>query len=205
MEKRTKKTLTDEQIERQYKEKKAAWLKRNGFDERGYTCIITGETFSIKDELKEKGYLYDPVLRWHKADDIEEEYKDRYITININDFAEFNIWGKPSYKRDMLDSLNKAITGNEKSFDSEWIGEVGEVLENVKVKVIKKLTFQGRYGVTTLLSFVTEEGNILNWFTSTFPRFNLGDEAIIKTTIIKKHDEYKGEKSTVILRPKFNR
>ena len=37
----------------EYSEKKAKWFEENGFNKDGVTYVVTGDSYSIKDELKE--------------------------------------------------------------------------------------------------------------------------------------------------------
>ena len=86
---------------------------------------------------------------------------------------------------------------------STWIGEVGDKLKDIKVKLTRKYNFNGKYGVTTVYNFVTEDGNNLTWFSSTYQPYDIGEWVKIKYTTIKDHSEYKGVKSTIITRTKL--
>lgn len=81
---------------------------------------------------------------------------------------------------------------------SEWVGEPKQRTE-FDVTLEFRRTFEGYYGLTTLMKFVTDEGNILTWFTSSPADLTAGEKARIKATI-KEHDEYDGEKQTKVTR-----
>lgn len=187
--------------EKEFAETKKEWLAHNGFSEDGYTYIVTGNSFSIKDELKAAGWRYDPVLKWHKAD--PTGYEDRVIKFHVDQLFEFSAWGKGHYILGCKEIVDKALAATQPEVHSEWIGEVGEKIKGIKVQLVRKYTTETRYGLNTLYSFQTEEGNILNWWTTTFQAVEVGDWVTIKYATIKKLDTYKDVKNTVITRAKL--
>ena len=48
---------------------KSEWLKINGFSDDGVAYLIAGNSYPIKDALKEAGYKFSPLLRWHGPTD----------------------------------------------------------------------------------------------------------------------------------------
>ena len=44
---------------------KTEWLEMNGFSEYGVTYLVLGNSYPIKDDLKENGFKFSPLLRWH--------------------------------------------------------------------------------------------------------------------------------------------
>ena len=186
-------------MEAEYEHKKAVWLETHGFAEDGSSYIITGETYSIKDELKEAGFRFDPVLLWHRAS--IEGYEDRAIKIKVDDFFEFSAWGDGHYKIGAKEKIQALLAENEDYSHSEWVGEIGDHIKNEKVTLKRKGSFSGRYGLTNVYTFENEIGSIYTWFTSTFLNKEIDETFYIKGTI-KKHDEYKGVKTTVLTRVK---
>lgn len=81
---------------------------------------------------------------------------------------------------------------------SEWVGEPKQRRE-FDVTLDFRTSFEGYYGLTTIMKFVTEDGNILTWFTSSPADLDVGDTVRIKATI-KDHDTYEGEKQTKVNR-----
>jgi hypothetical protein len=82
----------------------------------------------------------------------------------------------------------------------EWVGEVKkrEVFE--KLTVVRMQYIDGQWGVTTLVTFENEPGDLIKWFSSkSLDDLNEGDVIDLKATV-KKHDEYKGTKQTLINR-----
>lgn len=86
-----------------------------------------------------------------------------------------------------------------KNCPNEYVGEVGERLE-MTVKVLSKKGFFSDFGYSRRYSLQTPEGNRLTWFTSGTKEFDEGDEIKMKFRV-KKFNEYKGMKSTIITRP----
>ena len=85
----------------------------------------------------------------------------------------------------------------------EWVGEVKVRQDFTGLTVLSMRYLEGRYGTTTLVTFEDEPGNLLKWFASVeLDDINKGDIVNIRATV-KKHDEYKGVKQTLITRAKI--
>jgi hypothetical protein len=87
---------------------------------------------------------------------------------------------------------------------SEFVGTVKsrETFKNVTLDFVTG--YETDYGYTTVLKFLTEEGNLLVWkSTSTdVSRQDVGKKYDLTGTV-KAHDEYKGQKQTMVLRCKL--
>lgn len=179
------------------------WLDENGFNADEITYIYIGaDSYQIKDELKDAGFRFSANLKWHKATK-DEKYADHLIEVKLSDIAEWGAWGKASFNRDAQKIVEEKIAAVQPKSTSEWIGKVGDKLKDIKVQLTRKYSFDGKYGVTTVYNFVTEDGNNLTWFSSTYQPYDIGEWMKIKYTTIKDHNEYKGVKSTVITRTKL--
>jgi hypothetical protein len=83
---------------------------------------------------------------------------------------------------------------------NEFLGSIGDKLElPVTLKSIRFI--DGNYGVTSLYSFVTDDGHLVKWFSSRAV-FRDGDvdRSFTLRGTVKAHDEYNGTKSTVLTR-----
>lgn len=102
----------------------------------------------------------------------------------------------PVYYRAHNEAKERANKSN------EWLGEVGQKLPPTKVKCTSVQPIQTDYGVTKLTRMEDDKGNSLVWFNSGH-NFGLDkdEEATIEGTV-KKHDDYKGRKQTVLIRVK---
>lgn len=89
---------------------------------------------------------------------------------------------------------------------SEFQGVVGQKITIPDVKLVDTHGFDSQYGWSELLTFSDKQGNYYKWFTNTRAKLNLavGDVVAIVATV-KKHDEYKGAKSTVVTRAKVTK
>jgi hypothetical protein len=76
----------ERKMKAEFAENERTWKLQNGWSEAGSTWIITGDSYSIKEELKQAGFHYDPVLRWHKAE-FDEKYADRLIEIKLDEVS----------------------------------------------------------------------------------------------------------------------
>ena len=176
---------------------KEKWLEINKFNAEGDTYIITGETYSIKDKLREAGFRYDPTLLWHGPD--PAGYEDRCVKVNINEICEFGFDGNAHFLLDAKNIINKKVANDLVYESSEWVGEPGERLKDTEVTLVKKACFMGKFGLTNVYTFQDLDGNIYTWFTTTSLVKEVKDVFKIRATI-KKHDEYKGTKTTVLTR-----
>lgn len=72
----------------------------------------------------------------------------------------------------------------------------------VKATLMNQREIEGGYGCTTMMKFVSDDGNVLTWFASgSFEEgtWVIGDSYILAGTV-KKNEEYQGLKQTVLTR-----
>ena len=85
---------------------------------------------------------------------------------------------------------------------SEWVGDIKERIEIAgRVEFVRD--FDGAYGVTTLIKWRDDAGNVCAWFASGCWDVAKGDRIAGKGTV-KKHDEYQDTKQTVFTRCKID-
>jgi hypothetical protein len=97
----------------------------------------------------------------------------------------------------------KEAKRKEKAKDSEFVGELGERVRDIPVTIqLAKSLGYGQFGETFLFKFVTDEGDILSWFSSSCPAGQAG-ERVALTATIKKHNEFNGVNETVVTRAKL--
>jgi hypothetical protein len=82
--------------------------------------------------------------------------------------------------------------------ESAYFGEVGKRYD-ISATVTRVHYTEGGYGVITLLVVTDAEGHCFKWFASGSKEVNVGDAVEIRGTV-KKHEEYKGAKETVLTR-----
>jgi hypothetical protein len=82
--------------------------------------------------------------------------------------------------------------------NSEYVGKVGERIKGLEVVVTFVKQFESEWGVSTLHKFKDAEGNSFTWFSSS-KVLELGQKYRMNAGV-KKHEEYKEEKQTVLTR-----
>lgn len=172
------------------------WLESNAFDKDGYTYLIYGNTYPIKDELKSAGCKFSQELKWHgpAAIDVPEDC-----------FVEKIHWSNVYYwSEDMLNML-RTEKGNEflnsiftSHVDGEYIGEVGERLRNMPAVLERKTECDGKYGWAILYQFNVNGAQCV-WFTQKELNLEEGAECILTGTV-KKQDVYRNTKTTYLNR-----
>lgn len=81
--------------------------------------------------------------------------------------------------------------------NSSHVGEVGKRM-NIKVTVLDRRICESHFGTTSLHRMIDESGNILKWFASNC-ELEIGRTYQMKATV-KKHDEFRGVKETLVTR-----
>ena len=198
-----------ERIE-ELKSKLPEMLMDKGFNAEGKVYAATGDTYSIKDELKEAGAYWKPRLNsW-----IFTEPHPEYNTVEIS-------WEEviePNYEGGWLDwkdinpseLIQSKLPKVEKPV-SQYVGEVGKRLE-AEVTLVDVFgfwvpSFTPWRGTDTKMVYKFEDasGNILVWFTTGYGldanQYPQGSSLKIRGTV-KEHSEYKGDKQTVLQRVK---
>lgn len=109
----------------------------------------------------------------------------------------------PAYQRDGV-----APTKKEDEIPQVHLGEVGKRDEFSALKITYMKSFNGEYGVSTLVKFDAGKG-VLNWWASDsvdtepyYSAYESGKEVTIKATV-KRHSEYQGKPVTELTRVKL--
>ena len=87
--------------------------------------------------------------------------------------------------------------------NNRHLGTVGDKHEFGSVIVDFVRTIDGYYGQTTLTKFLTQEGDLLVWFRSGHKTDLIQGQELKLSGKVKKHDDYKGRKQTVLTRGKI--
>lgn len=198
-----KEQARQEKIQKNIDEKPAlvqAFYKKNGFNENGETYIVLGNSYDIKDELKEKGFKYDPVMKWHGP----EAFSYKTVKANFDDIFSWNDkYGVGNWKESSYDFLNNLIKSAENSeADGKYFGEVKERLRNLELSLVERYKSENAYGISECLTFKDADDNYFSWWTSTFPQGDIGQTFHVTGTV-KAHNAYKGKKITVLTRCKL--
>jgi hypothetical protein len=81
---------------------------------------------------------------------------------------------------------------------SEYVGSIGERIKGLELTVTFVKQFESEWGVSTLHKFKDDTGNVFTWFSSS-KVLELGNKYRMNAGV-KKHEEYKEEKQTVLTR-----
>ena len=179
--------------------KKAKWLGANGFTPEGTTYCIIGDTYSIKDTLKNAGFKYSPLLNWHGSEyiDLPDGYK--FAEVSFNNLYQWNQLTHIAVQLPEADAFMKKIFTVDKPLStSEYFGTPGERYKEIPAILTSKSQFSGYYGLTNIYNFISN-GNILTWMTTTVLTLPV-NTAVKLTFTVKKHEIYKEEKITQISR-----
>lgn len=191
----------EQKMKAEYANKREKWLEENCFNENLTTFVyFPADSFEVKDSLKDAGFKFNRSLLWHIAN-IPEGYEDKVVEITLDQVAEIGAWGEGCYRpnaRTFVDDMLKNCRPIEES-TSEWLFEEKEKFYDYAVVLKSVRGMETRFGWTTLIKFEDDHGNILDWWTSTDVKAEVGDRVLLTGTV-KSHNEYKGVKSTTVTR-----
>lgn len=158
-----------------------------------------GNTFEIKDQLKEQGCKFNPAFGWYNSHPID--VPEGYGLVSIN-FYDVYTWFPLSKRFDLNDKAKEIADAAKATLEpeshSEYIGEIKERLRDLKVTLTAIRSFDGFYGTSFIYTFEYGE-DILVWMTSSCKDIEVGEECLLTGTV-KSHDEYKGVKQTKLSR-----
>lgn len=167
-----------------------------GFGE-GYITIFQGNTYDVKETLKEAGARYTRFWGWGIAGGQEVPEIEGIKSVRLD-------WSAVGRDDEVLKSDEEVSAAVEKLMyepsSSKFQGSVGERIKGLLVKVVKNITIQGYYGFSHVHNFEDEEGNVYAWITAS-KDLPVGNVYWLDGTI-KDHKTYKGVDETVLTRCK---
>jgi hypothetical protein len=185
----------EEKMKAEFVKEKEKWLAGNGFSEEG-TYVLTGDTYSIKDQLKEDGWKFDKVLLWHKKE--AGDYEDRAVFVPIDEVITFTAWGKGVYKTEATDYMKEIFHKDDAPAEaSEWFEDTR--VSKVAVTLTKKGSYMGRYGLSYVYTFRDDDKHVCVWFTAKDLPLKEGDKATLSGNV-KDRKEYQGTYQTIVTR-----
>lgn len=166
-------------------------LVNAGFGKEGETYVIyrvKGETFSIKDQLKELGCKFKPGIGWFAPTKLEGYDCQRLEESEVLDDVPFIQWKDKS----TLEGLCEVEPS-----PSKWQGNVGDRLD-IEVHIDRQIQGVGYMGKTSYLYLMSDKDkNVYKWSSSCF--YVEGEDVHFKATV-KDHTEYNGIHQTVLTR-----
>lgn len=207
LDERTRKRAEKKRLERvaELKANLTEHMKEKGFNESGKMYVTIGNTYEIKDQLREAGAKWEPRFRSWVFSEKPEEFDT--IELSFDEVCEVNeMAGQIEYKDiDFISLIESKLPAPE--IVSEYVGEKGKRLEFKATledwRSWEVPSYSG-WGTDTkvLYKFRDESGNILIWCTTGYgvdSKIKKGDKIILRGTV-KNHSEYKGEKQTELQR-----
>ena len=186
----------------------------NNFNENGKQYAVYGNTYPIKEELKEAGAKWNAHLNaWVFA-----EKPSQYKTVEI-DYREYMFISDYLENLDVLNSfrsdsqkgveLVKSKIPQEEIKESQWVGNVGDKLE-IEVTLDRVISFKvaGIYNTMEtrfVYSFTDKDGNVFTWMTGSGALLDYETKTITIKGTVKAHTEYKDVKQTNLQRVKMVR
>lgn len=114
----------------------------------------------------------------------------------------------PFYRREIEKQVAKAKQASQfaqQALSSNYVGEVGDRLYGIHVSVLSHQELESNFGMTNLFRFQDDKGNVYSWFGTGAAAYGMevGNDYVISASV-KKHQEYKGRKETILTRVKID-
>lgn len=207
LDERARKRAEKKQAERvaEFNANRLGIAQKYGFNPEGKIYVVIGNTYEIREELKDAGAKYRGGINWYFL-----EEQDKYPTVELTYEECLNIYpeyGTMSWKdlSEVQAVLNSKIPTEDDP--SQYVGQVGERLD-VVVTFKKRSTYEipsyAGWGtdMVGINVFRDDAGNCFIWkSTSAFFNIPEGEKVRLRGTV-KEHTDYKGTKQTVLQRCK---
>lgn len=183
---------------------KVECAQKLGFNENLVTyMVVGGNTYGIKDELKEHGAKFNPIMNWHMPAPIELPEEFSFCEITFDEVYDFKPLAKSAEmkidaKQIVEDKLAEMLGEGASEFYPE---DEGTRIRGIEAIVGKITGFSGVYGYTYIYNFIVDNFHFV-WMTSSHQSLEEGDTVVLAGTI-KKFDIYKGVRITYLTRCKI--
>lgn len=191
-----------QELQDKSEENKREMLVKWGFDvDDPAIYFVTGNTFEIKDELKECGGRFNPVLNWYFTKETEIPEGHKLVKVAFDEIYDwFPLSKRIEMKENAKDVIAAARIAAMPESKSEWIGEVKERIRDLAVVLTGARECSSMYGISTLYTF-DNNGNEIIWFTTSCPKIDMiVGHSYLLTGTVKKHNEHNGVKQTQLNR-----
>lgn len=179
-------------------------LELRGFNAEGKIYLVTGDTYQIKDELREAGAHFKQHLNGWTFTEPSTEYPTVEISWEEVLFINYET-GYLNWKEDIADTIQSKLLKEEKVV-SEYVGTIGAKLDT-EVTFVREYSYERKsfsgFGTewVSIYKFVDDNGNILIWNTTAYLRLEQGNKYRLTGTVAE-HKEYAGDKQTALKRCK---
>lgn len=172
---------------------------------------------SYKKRIKEDGFdadkpdtkkLASDILTWIRSYELKDSYgyMSNLKAVCTPDYCETRNVGMivsvvTAYRREVEKAQVKA---NARENSSDWVGEIGGKIQNIKAECKLLTSWDTMYGTTYMYKFTDENGNIYVWKTGKWLSKNGSTEPFecLLNGTIKAHSEFNGTKQTELTRCK---
>lgn len=178
--------------------------KKLGFNDNLITHMIVGDNvYQIKDELKERGAKYNPIIGWHVPTPIYLPEGYSFCEIAFDEVYDFKPLAKSA---EMKIDANQIVEDKLAEMLGEGASEFypedeGTRIRGIEATVGKITGFSGVYGYTYIYNFIADNFHFV-WMTSSHQTLEEGNAVVLAGTI-KKFDTYKGVHITYLTRCKI--
>lgn len=190
----------EQELRAQAEAQKQEWIDDH-FPE-GKIYVVIGDTYHIYQDLKAAGAIYRHETGWYFK---HAQAKYPVIEMSLEESTHQSYSGFMRFNSDVHEKAEAKAKALKP--ESQWLGTVGEKL-TVEATYTHSAWFEHKSPYTHCTEtvyihhFETSKGEILVWKTGAGINLDKGQKAKITGTV-KAHDEYKGEKQTVLQRCKI--
>lgn len=181
-------------------EKIQKWMLQNGFNTDGITYCVAGEnSFNIKDMLKQQGFKFSPLLKWHG--DTKIDLPDNYYFIPLH-FSDLYAWD--IQKQEVLPLVGAAAKVQDAlkqglPQQSNFIGTIGERLYDVNAVFKFSKAFINKSGSFVFAHHFDIQNERAVWVTQKQLSL-IPEQSILLTGTIISHSVFANRKTTNINR-----
>ena len=185
---------------------KVEWFIKNGFNKDGNTyCVTGGNTYAIKEILKQNKYKFSRLLNWHAAAAMELPRGYSHVVINFYDIYKWDEESNMAFLFPDAETIVKSKLEKEEKKEvaetpsnSDFVGKIGERIRNLTAVYCGCRGFDSFYGYKYAHHF--KSGNsMLCWIT--LNELYIPENAVVDLTgTVKNHKTYKDTKTTYLSR-----
>lgn len=178
--------------------RRAEALKGFSKDDGGFfTYCVLGDTYSIKDELKDKGCKFDYSIGWHSPIDLDGYNTQKVYFDEIADWdSDISAFYNYKSRKEIKDAINKNAVSTDDT--SDYIGKVGDKVEFTGVPKCVYEHEGDYYSHFSTRIYVIKVGtNEVVWKTSGYLKDGV---AVTLKGTIKALSIYNGKKQTEVTR-----
>ena len=195
------------------------WWMENYKDAASYQKIIADIKVYLQEKIKDAIANYDKITFGKYKDTPMDKVPTDYLAwlwkggndAVVRGAAELEL----EKRGEIINGKSKAEIDQEERKKKEaerrttagWIGSIGDKVE-LEVQYINDVSYASNWGTVYITRFFDRNGNTIIYkgkpfqYGSSIGGFDKGDWILISATI-SAHNEYNGEKQTIIQRPKF--